>query len=333
MRNELRPLARIWDEHDRFLILTHERPDGDAFGASLGLLSFLLDNGKRAELLLPEPVPPAYKLFMPVGNANIKTALSIEELSSYSLCLSVDNANTKRAALGPAGLALDNFPIPLINIDHHPDNQNFGAENFVCPDCAASAEIIYETSRFLSHWRISSHTATLLLLGLVMDTGSFRFDNTSPALLHSAAELLAHGADHHLIVEKMFFSKPVSILRFESELMNRFLRIDCGGRYAYCRLDAELAGRHGVDLRHTEGLIDLLRGLDGVIVAALFLQRPEGVKISLRSKDPKYPVAPIARRFSGGGHELAAGGIIQGASMEEAEQKLLVEIRALLDSD
>lgn len=319
-------IAAFIKQNDNFLIITHEHPDGDALGSAFAMLHMLHQIGKSADALLPEPLPEKYLDFIP---CNYRTEVTLYDLSSYNCCIVVDNPNTARTGLG-GKISLSDINIPIINIDHHPDNMLYGKYNLVMPDAAAAAEILFMLFRQMSA-KISPETATLLLLGIIMDTGGFRFDNTSARVMRSAADLIELKAAHHDIMKNMFFSKPLPQQQFESELVTQHLKIECGGRFAWFFIPDELMQKYNIDMRNAEGLIETLRMLKGTDIVAIMQRREDGFKISLRSKDHKYSVGAIARKLNGGGHELAAGGIIKASSLENAGKMLLSHVERVLN--
>lgn len=313
--------------HDDYLLVTHERPDGDAIGSIFGLLNFLHENGKRAEAVIPEALPEKY---LPFVNSNYRTGITRFELAACQCCLVLDTPNPMRGAVG-GGLKLEQAGTPLILVDHHPDNQRYGMINVVAPEVAATAELLFMMSKRMPGWKVSPRTATLWLMGIVTDTGGFRFDNTSPQTLRHAAELLELKADHHAIMLEMFFSKSLEAQQFESELITHHLRTDCGGRFAWIYIPEELIRKYHIDMRDTEGLIEILRSIKNADIVALLQRSDDGYKISLRSKDLRFSVGRIARQLNGGGHELAAGGKIRNNNFNAAIEILTGLVRQTLN--
>lgn len=327
IETSLAKAAEFIRKHDDYLLVTHERPDGDAVGSTFGLLNFLHENGKRAEAVIPDPLPEKY---LPFIGSNYRTNITKFEFAMYQSCLVLDTPNPMRAAIG-GGLKFEQVGIPLILLDHHPDNLRYGMVNVVAPKAAATAELLFMLSKLLPGWKVSPRTATLWLLGIIMDTGAFRFDNTSPQTLRHAAELLERKADHHKIMLEMFFSKPMELQQFESELFSSHLRTDCGGRFAWIYVPEELIRKYHIDMRDTEGLIEILRSLQKTDIVALLQRADDGYKVSLRSKDPRFSVGQIARQLNGGGHELAAGGKIKNANFDSAIKTLTTLVRQTLN--
>lgn len=327
MQAKVSDIAEFFANNDNFLIVTHERPDGDALGSSFGLFSLLKENGKTAEVLLPEPLPERYLDFVP---HTYRTSIAPYERTEFNWCVSLDNTEIERGAVG-VRQRMDDFKLPIVNIDHHPDNRLFGKKNLVMPQAAATAEIIFRIAKAIPGWKISANTATLLLMGIVMDTGGFRFDNTSAEVLEIAAALIRLKANHHKIITSMFFSKHLPYMQFEAELLTNHLRQDKSGRFAWISIPDQLIARYQIDMRNSEGLIEILRAIAGIEIVALLQRKDDGFKISLRSKDARFSVGKIARQLNGGGHELAAGCLIKTDNQEVAEKILLAQVERILN--
>ena len=326
--SDIAEAARILAERDNVLILTHVKPDGDATGSTLALRELMRDNGRTADALFPESVP---KKFLGLAGDRFRTALAPEELARYRELILLDCAIDERSGLGP----LLTFPpagMPVLNIDHHEKNHVTADWSYVQGDAAATCEIILAMAEELK-WRITPRAATFLLLGIITDTGAFRFQNTTPATLRAAAKLREIGADWDAVINAAFFSKSRSQLDFEAEMLSHRVQSACDGRYLYAILPQEMFDRHHFSMKDGESLIDLLREVEGVAVAALIYPHGEDIKISLRSKDPRYPVGPVAAKFGGGGHRMAAGSNMPGcATLEEAAARLNGEILRLLET-
>ena len=268
-----------------------------------------------------------------VPNQGLK--MTPEELGNYDLILLLDCANRERIACGPA---IGSAPLPeletppMLNVDHHVGN-NVGARwNLVIPDAAAASQIAAEIALGFP-CRIQPRPATLWLLGILTDTGAFRFSNTLGRTLRVAAELLDCGADLEGVVNAAYYSKPLRQQRFEVELLETQERVALDGRYIYAYIPDELFRKYDFDMRDGEGLIELLREVAGTKIVALFYRKGDSFKVSLRSKDQRYPVGPLARALGGGGHDMAAGITLTGMNHEEVEALLLEKAAALLDQD
>ncbi len=320
-------VAELLKKYNNFLIVTHENPDGDALGSSFALLQYLHLAGKNVELLLPEQIPEKYNNFAPSGYLNYATGL---DWANFDFIIYLDIPIPKRAAL--SGLNFKNIPLPSLNIDHHPDNINYAQWNLVIPEAAAAAEIMFMIFKAGAGAKITPQIASLLMLGIVMDTGGFRFDNTSPKVMRHAAELLELQADYHHIINDMFFARPLSQIEFEAELISHHLRKACRGRLAWFYIPPELVDKYNVNMRNTEGLIEALRAIRGAEIVVIMQKHEMGFKISMRSKNPKYSVGSIARKLNGGGHEMAAGGLIKASTLANAEKILITHVEGVFNA-
>lgn len=313
--------AEFIRRHDSFLLLAHVRPDGDAIGSLFGLAATLRHNGKKATALMPEPGPDLYAAII----AGEPSEAQITGRFGATICL--DTSSVERLSIENA---MDKLPRPILNIDHHPDNGLFGDYQLIDPTAAATAQIVADIID-AADFAVPPNAATALLTGLIMDTGGFRFANSIPAAFRSAARLIEIGADHQKIINTMFFSLPVGRARLDAELVTANMRLEFGGRLALAHLSEELLTKHEVDIKNTEGVIDRIRELRGVEVAALYHRCQDGFKVSLRSQNPDYPVAGIARAMGGGGHALAAGCELKTNDPDKVENEIINRVAELFD--
>lgn len=319
-QTDLDTLISVIKNHRRILILTHEKPDGDAVGASFGLLRILRNADFKADVLMSDPVPAKYRPY----SEECLTSAGPGFLADYDLAIALDCARYERIS----ACGLDLRSLPLINLDHHRDNEVKATYNFVDPAAAATSQLVFELGAKAFH--VDALAATRLFLGLVTDTGSFRFSNTNARCLRCAAAMLEAGADHEAVINSAFFSKPRAQQQFEAALVQQCLVSAADGKYVYAVIPDELLTKYGFDMKDSETLIDLLREIEGSVIAALIYHRSGGVKVSLRSKNEKYPVGPIAREFGGGGHQMAAGIGFADKSFGQVEAILLEKITGLL---
>ena len=330
-RIERREAAEILAGFRRVLIAAHEKPDGDALGSALGLGRLLRDNGRQATVLLPEPLPEKFRAL--AGTEFVTSAAGLD-LRAFDGFVALDSARDSRVALGPelafAELAFAELALPILNLDHHVDNSVSADWSCIAGDAAATAELVCDLAGE-NGWTISADAATWLLLGIITDTGSFRFTNTTGATLRTAALLRDRGARWEEVVNAAFFSKPLRQQRFEAAMLRDCVKSACGGRFLYAVIPDELFAEYQFDMRDGETVIDLLREVEGVVIAALVYRRNGAFKLSLRSKDGRYPVGPIARAFDGGGHQMAAGATVHAGSFAEAEALLLEQVTRILE--
>ena len=313
---------------NRVLIVTHHRPDGDALGSAFGLREILRDAGKFAQVLLSEAVPYRYLKLC----TDYWVEFDPAELAQFDAIVVLDCAAKERIAL-PKNCSADEFAgAKTLNFDHHRYGAPMAAAAaLIDPERSSTCEVL--TDWLLTyHWSLSPRAATLLLTGMMTDTGCFRFANTTGNCLRTAAKLLDAGAHLAEIVNAVFFSKSFEQMQFENQLMSEELRLACDRRFAYACIKPEMCQKYRFNPLEDEGLIDLLRELDSVVIAMLIRrEKANCYKISLRSKDAAYPVGPLARQLGGGGHDLAAGATLSAASFAEVEQLMLKHVAALLN--
>lgn len=309
---------------DNIIIFTHERPDGDAIGSVFALQKALKASGKIVDAYFSENLPARHS-----GLVNKNTYISKRRKNhDYSVCISLDCGNFERLESFDKGKPLN---IPIVNIDHHQDNTLFGRRNFVNPKACATAEIIFDI--LISSGKkeeITKDIASCLLMGILLDTGGLRFNNTNSNVLRKAANLIDLGADYHSVIKSMYFTKPLGVMTLESDIVLEHMKITCNGKFAYAYLSEKLLDKHKTKYKDTEGTIDYLRTIDGLIITAIISKSKNGFKVSLRSNNTEYPVSTIAQELSGGGHKLAAGCTIKADKIEEAEKILLEKVSSIL---
>ena len=300
------PLAAAVDElrsHERFLLTTHENPDGDALGSLLALQGILTQLGKDSVMYLAEkefPLPVEYR-FLPLEEVFHEPPADIVD----RVLVFLDCGNIDRT---PEGF-LRSDDAHVVNIDHHHDNTRFGTVNLVDTRASSTAEIVYELARELGV-DITPEIASALYVGLVTDTGRFSYENTNPDTHRLAAELIEAGVDVADTYRRLYERVPIEKLKLVSRALERIERVeDCGLALTYLS-DADYAETGSSELL-SEGIIDFVRSLEGARVAVVVRDRGEEAgsarKVSLRSTDGDIDVSEIARRYGGGGHRRAAG--------------------------
>jgi phosphoesterase RecJ-like protein len=284
---------------ERVALACHVNPDGDALGSLLGAALGLTQLGKEvaaswgAEAI---GVPPAYA-FLPGKDLLVPP----DELSPDGVFLALDcGAADRLGSLESTARDAEH----VINVDHHPGNDNFGDLNIVVPTASSTAEL---TVRLLQDAgvKIDRDMAICFYVGVVTDTGRFQYSNSSPDTLRLAADLLALDVPATQIAQEVFESSPFGFLKLVGRVLERATLCE-RERFIYSWLDLKDLEETGVGLDETDKLIDMVRATRDADVAALFKEQPDGAyRVSLRSKGPG--VGAIARANGGGGHDLAAG--------------------------
>ena len=289
---------------EKFLLTTHENPDGDALGSLVAMNETLRALGKDTVMFLSAeefPLPYEYK-DLPLGDLSHSLPEDAEERTIVFL----DCGNLDRMPVSFLGRE----DAHIVNIDHHHDNTRFGTANLVVDGASCTAEIIWDLLPDLGV-ELTLEIAEALYVGLVTDTGKFQYENTTPVSHRMAASLLECGVDVHQIFRRLYENVPFAKLELLARVLSRVERYD-GGRLTLSYILRKDYEETGADENFSEGIVDHIRALEGTCVAALVREQlkagREGVmKVSLRASADEVDVSVIARKEGGGGHRQAAG--------------------------
>lgn len=287
---------------ERVLLATHVHPDGDAIGSLAGMRELLVTLGKDVELFLAShdvPLPEELSTF-DLGTVVSEDTVELDD----RLVVFLDCGNADRT---PLGTRVHNVPV-VINIDHHHDNTRFGTINLVDPGASSTAELVWEFAAELGV-ALTPTIAEALYVGLMTDTGRFSYENVTPRAHRMAAELLEVGVDVTGVRRRLYedlVPAKLHLLRYALESMALYGE----GTVVSARVNAADFAAAGATEAHAEGIIDVLRAIRGIRIAALareLEQQPGRFKVSLRAADPQIDVSAIAHARGGGGHPQAAG--------------------------
>jgi phosphoesterase RecJ-like protein len=323
---ELAAVADAIREHERFLVTTHENPDGDALGSLLAM-KLALDQLDKASVMYlggEAPLPREYN-WMPLGDLRRQ----LPDDAAERVLLALDCANESR--LGPDPEVLVSAPL-VLNVDHHHDNSRFGQVNLVVADASSTGEVLRDVFDALGV-ELTPDIAEALYIALVTDTGRFQYANTTPRALRLAAELVEAGADVHKIFQGVYESVQFAKLKLLARALER-AQVYEGGRLVVSYLLRDDFHEVGAAEPYSEGIIDYLRAVEGADMAALIREPPRGDsarRVSLRSSSDELDVSEIARRAGeGGGHRQAAG-FSSEASIDEITETIRREFSAATD--
>jgi phosphoesterase RecJ-like protein len=313
-------------EAQKFVVVTHEHPDGDALGSLIAMQELLVACGRDSYMFIDPtdfPLPREYN-FLPLPRLIEAPPEDVGERTQIFL----DCGNLER---NPAE-AFQRPGAHIVNIDHHHDNTRFGTINYVRPDASCTAEIVWELMRALGV-KPTGTIAEALYVALITDTGRFMYENTGARAHEMAAELIEAGVDVHEIYRRVYEDVPLGKVALLARGLQNIERYD-DGRLTVTSLSLADFRDTGADPSHSEGLIDHLRSVRGTLVAALLRERADGdgppvQKVSLRATDDRVDVSRIARVQGGGGHRQAAG-FTTGMSREELVRFLRDQLAAQL---
>jgi phosphoesterase RecJ-like protein len=317
--SELTAVADAIRSHDRFLLVTHENPDGDALG-SITAAKLALDGlGKDNAAFLGGgmEIPREYT-FMPLDWLRRE----LPDDAAERVVIALDCANASRTAIDNE--VLERAAL-VVDIDHHHDNTRFGAINLIVPEASSTGEIVADLLRELGV-ELTPEIAEALYVAVDTDTGGFHYTNTTPKAHTLAAELLEAGADFHRIFQEIHESVEFAKLKLLARALDR-AQIYEHGRLVISYLVRSDFNELGVGEEYAEGIINYLRAVAGVEMAAMIREPPEpsdaARRISLRSSHDELDVSAIARKQGGGGHRQAAG-----FSSDESIEEIIAFIRS-----
>lgn len=311
MKNKI---VKMIMENQSFLILPHVKPDGDAIGSTMALAKALRQLNKSVLIYSLDEVPYDVKFI------DDETLFKNELVDfEYDVIFALDSSDFGRLKDREAILNK-----PVINIDHHKTNTLYGDLNWVNPDASATGEMVYELLQSLP-LDIDVEVAQALYVAIATDTGNFIYSNTTRKTHLIVADLMNVGIDVPLISRYLYQNIPLNKFRFDSAVLNR-VEFHHEGRLAIVMVSDSMKSDFQCD--NTDNLVEAVRNIQGVEVAALIVERGDEVKISLRSKN-QVDVSAIAQKNSGGGHKNAAG-FSQPKDMEKAKALVVKEFENLV---
>src|SRR6059058_1991527 len=320
--SKFQEIGQILRDHQRFAILGHVRPDGDALGSQLALALSLQALGKEVRVWNEDGMLEKYS-FLPRAELLTKPPSTPED---FDVAIALDTAVQNR--LGTTTAAVGNAKL-WINMDHHPSNPRYGDLVYIDPTAPATGQILFE---LLTNQKfpITPAIAENLYAAISTDTGSFQYPNTTTRTFEIAAELVRCGVDVGRISQLLYENFPRRRIELLRDLLDT-MRFGCDGKLAWFSLSKASAIALDVIPEDNEGLIDHLRAIRGVIVAIFFEELTDGkVRVSMRSKNEAVDVCAICTQFGGGGHVLAAGARVRG-TLPEVEKKIVEQACAAIE--
>ncbi|WP_026522182.1 DHH family phosphoesterase [Butyrivibrio sp. VCB2001] len=282
----------------------HIRPDGDCIGSCMGLYLYIKKNYPkiRCDVFL-ETIPPEYRFIKDIEDVRSDFQTDIE---SYDIFFVLDCSKDR---IGDAEEYFD-AAAKTVNIDHHVSNKGSGDENYIVPTASSVCELIYDV---IDPDKIDVEIAKSIYMGMVTDTGVFKYNNTSPKTMKTAAELISYGFDFGSLIDHVFYEKTY----IQNQILGRALLESImlmDGRCIVSVVSKQTMEFYGVSSNDLDGIVNQLLLTIGVDCAIFMYElAPLEYKVSLRSNGA-VNVAEVAEMFSGGGHVRAAGCTVSGTS-------------------
>ncbi len=304
---------------DRSIVLTvHTTPDGDALGSQLALLRFLRAEGRTVTAVNCDPVPETLRFLDPHGDLQTwDPSRHATLLRDAGLVVCLDfNERSRVRSMSPA---LESTRARIAVIDHHLDPRPFAHLYLNLTEASSSAEIVFDLIAEAGV-ALTKDLALPLYVGMVTDTGSFRFDKTTPAVHRKAAAMLEAGVDPSDTHRRVYDDYPINRTMLLGHILSG-MRVECEGRVTLLTVTKAMFDMTGTTAEHVENTVNYGLSIRGVEAAALLTELDDAVKISFRSSG-RIAVNDIAHGFNGGGHRLAAGGRVQGEDIASVRERV-----------
>ena len=318
MIDQLKPLIETIERHESFLLLSHIDPDGDAIGSLIATLLLLERKGKKAVAYDRDGVPEIYR-FLECSDRITSTPPSSEtfDVAIFLECPTVGRAGAECEKL------IEKIPV-WINLDHHADNASYGHINIIRPELSAVSEMIYTLFDAMGE-PLDAVIANALYTGIMTDTGSYKYSNTSPACHEISARLIEFGIKPYEVYQEVYekLTPPAALITARA---HGTLEVEDG--ISCITITKKMLAEAGATPEDTHDIVSYGRAIDNVEVALLFRETEDNIKVSLRSTS-RINVNKIAVGFNGGGHLRAAGCNIEG-TMEEVKAKIFSAVREAL---
>ncbi len=323
-------ITSLLRDNDRFVITTHVNPDGDAIGSELALATWLTEAGKQVRIINHSPTPAVYRFLDPAET--IRTYDQVRdaaELADTEAIIVVDANQAGR--LRSMEAAVRGSRALKICIDHHLEPDGFADHYLIDENATSTGEILFRLLGRLTDGRFSSTTATALYCAILTDTGSFRYPRVDPEIHRIAARLIECGADPVDIYVRVYEQWSDGRIHLLGETLQT-LQTAAGGRIAHVTITRDMLRRTGTNEEDTDNFTTYPMSIAGVLVGILFLELPQGLKISFRSRGD-IPINELARQFGGNGHRNAAGAQIPEGDVLQIREAVLTAALTYLDHE
>lgn len=317
----LKEVIKTLKNSQRIGISFHTSPDGDSLGSSLALLQILRELKKEAYIICKESIPETFN-FLPF-NAEIEKNIT-EPLDNTDCIVVLDCGNVERIN---GNIDLNNDKYIVLNVDHHKSNEEYGKINYVNSEAAAVGEIIYDIMEQLKV-TLNKSIATCIYTSLLTDTGSFRHSNTTSKTHNIAGKLISTGFDFSQIHRIIFDNKSLNRIKLYGKIIED-LEVTNNGKIAFINAQKSYFEELNLEDGDTSDLLTFGMKINTVEVVALFKEKDDILKVSLRSKQ-YVDVREIAESYGGGGH-IRAAGFASDKPLEQLRNELILKIESYKD--
>lgn len=316
MEEKFNQMKRQVEKADKILLISHRKPDGDTLGSCIALKHAISKLDKEVTMACIDEIPERYS-FLP----DIHNFITEFNFKDFDLIIVCDAGASYMTSYHEIYEDIFKGEVPVINIDHHASNDNFGTLNIVDPNAASTTMMVYKFFKFAGY-QFTPMIATALLTGLYNDTGSFMHQNTTPETLKIAGDLLAHGGKVIDVSRNLFNTTPVSTLKLWGRVLDN-LKINSEG-VAMSVVTEKDFKECNADIDELSGAVDFINCVPETKFTVLLHEDEKGnVKGSFRTRNENVDLEEIASKFGGGGHKKAAGFTLPGKLEKETRWKIV----------
>ncbi|WP_421976951.1 DHH family phosphoesterase [Roseivirga seohaensis] len=335
---DINSLIKQLNTPNKIVITTHHKPDADALGSSLGMANYLIKKGHNVKVITPSDYPGFLNWMKGNDNVLVYSDENSEQVQRFineaDTIITLDFSVLHR--INEMGEMVRNAKAFKVNVDHHLEPEDFADYRLWNTKAASTCELCFELIVMLGDKTlIDKDIAECLYAGIMTDTGGFRHPNTTQNVHEVVAELIGIGADNAKIAKEIYDTNSLNRLKFLGFALSQKLEVLPEFHTAYFAITNDELNRFESKTGDTEGLVNYALSLDGIVLAVLFKDSGDGIKMSFRSIG-EFPANEIASKyFNGGGHRNAAGGKTEG-TLEETVDKfksILKDYKPLLDSE
>jgi phosphoesterase RecJ-like protein len=316
----LESVARILQQYNSFVLTTHVNPDGDGLGSEVALAEWLAARGKQVHILNHSATPDFYLWLDPHGRiTKFNPERDAAALENADVIIVMDANHTDRLrSMEPHVLTSSAIKIC---IDHHLEPQPFAQHYVIDADATSTGELIYRLLTLLDGGRFSPLIASALYCAIMTDTGSFRFPRVDPDTFRQCAHLIECGADPVAIYHQVYEQWSAGRVQLLGDALAS-LKTEYGGKLAHITITQQNLAQTETTEVDTDNFTIYPMNVAGVVAGILFLELPDGVKMSFRSKGD-IPINELAKEFGGNGHKNAAGARLHNVSLEETRRNVV----------
>jgi phosphoesterase RecJ-like protein len=318
--NDFNLLKKIVEENNSFLLSTHINPDADALGSVLAMHNILQKLGKKARIVNHSSTPYNLEFLDKDGiieKYDERMHADIFNEANVFMLLDLNQASR----IGKMEKGFPDFKGMKVCIDHHQDNENTFDYVFGGTEYTSTCEILFDFIKETKIAVLDYGIAYQLYAGIMTDTGSFRFERTSPHTHKITAELLETGVDPTDIYDKIYNQFKFGRIKLLGEALST-IKLDSTGRIAYMIVKHDTLEKNKTNEADVDGFVNYCLTIQEVLIGIFFYELKDGIKISFRSKGD-IPVNKLAGEFNGGGHINASGARLDNTAIDEVIDKVI----------